>query len=211
MSAHLLAAMLHESMLGDSKRHINSWHLTDLAPPTCYAKTHLFSRARKKRIFLFFLWGNRVQNRPQNPAPAGCLFSTRKSGLEIPERGDFGEENCLGKGGVDRAKKGKKDAQKKLGKCHILSKISAKTVTRIRTILSSQIYPFSWFCSNIFPSEKAQGVLFSPLKNAKCRHQIGLKANFFNVYFLALTQNAPFAAPRKFDMCLISLSWERTQ
>ena len=55
---------------------------------------------------------------PQDPAPARCLFSTRKSRFEVPERGDlgdFGEEHCLGNGGVDRAKKGKKDAQKKVG------------------------------------------------------------------------------------------------
>ena len=73
---------------------------------------HLFSRARKKGFSFFVLWGDPVQNRPQNPAPAGCLFSTRKSRSEDPERGDFGEENCVGKGGADRAKKGKKDAQK---------------------------------------------------------------------------------------------------
>ena len=40
---------------------------------------HLFSRARNKRIFLFFLWGDPVQNRPQNPDPADGLLSTRKS------------------------------------------------------------------------------------------------------------------------------------
>ena len=51
----------------------------------------------------------------QNPAPGGCLFSTRQSGSEVRERGDFGEENCLGKGGVDKAKRGKKDAQKQMG------------------------------------------------------------------------------------------------
>ena len=70
---------------------------------------------KKKRIFLFFTVGRPVQNHQQNPAPGGCLFSTRKSGSEVPERGDFWEENCPGKGGVDRAKKGKKDAQKKVG------------------------------------------------------------------------------------------------
>ena len=72
-----------------------------------------FFARQKKRIFLFFLGGDLVQNRPQNPAPASCLFSTRKSRSEVPEREDFGEENSLGKGGADRAKKGKKDAQKK--------------------------------------------------------------------------------------------------
>ena len=77
--------------------------------------THLFSRARKKGFSFFFLWGDPVQNRPQNPAPARCLFSTRKSRSEVTERGDFGEENCVGKCGADRAKKGKKDAQKKVG------------------------------------------------------------------------------------------------
>ena len=80
-----------------------------------YACNSPFFRAPEKRIFLFFLWGDPVQNRPQNPAPAGCLFSTRKSRSEVPERGDFGEDNCVGKGGADRAKKGKKDAQKKVG------------------------------------------------------------------------------------------------
>ena len=40
-------------------------------------------------------------------------FSTpdRKSRSEVPDGGDFGEENCLGKGGADRGEKGKKDAQ----------------------------------------------------------------------------------------------------
>ena len=54
--------------------------------------------------------------------PVGCLFSTRKSRPEVPERGDLGEENCPGKGGADRAKKkkGKKDAQKKVGKSWFL-------------------------------------------------------------------------------------------
>ena len=51
----------------------------------------------------------------QNAAPAGCHFSTRKSRSEAPERRDLGEENCLGKGGAEREKKGKKDAQKKVG------------------------------------------------------------------------------------------------
>ena len=64
-----------------------------------------FLARQKKRIFLFFLWGDLVQNRTQ----------TRKSRAEVPERGDLGEENCLGKGGVDKAKKGKKDAQRKVG------------------------------------------------------------------------------------------------
>ena len=39
------------------------------------------------------------QPRPEpspKSSPAGCLS-------EVPDRGDFGEENCLGKGGVDRA------------------------------------------------------------------------------------------------------------
>ena len=72
-----------------------------------------FFARQEKRIFLFPLWGNPAQNRPQNPAPPGCPFYTRKSRCEVPERGDFGEENCLGKGGVDRGKKGRKDAQKK--------------------------------------------------------------------------------------------------
>ena len=73
--------------------------------------------------FFFILWVDPVQNCPQNPAPAGCLFSTREkcreSAFEVAEKGDFWEEHCLGKGGVDRAKKGKKDAQQKAGKKQI--------------------------------------------------------------------------------------------
>ena len=73
--------------------------------------SHLFLRARKKRkrIFLLFLWGDPVQNRPQNPAPASCLFSTRKTRSEKKE-GIWGEKIAWGRGGVDRAKKGRKDA-----------------------------------------------------------------------------------------------------
>ena len=74
-----------------------------------------FFAHQKKRIFVFFLWGDLVQNRPQNPAPAGCPCSTRKSRSEVPEREDLGKDNCLGKGGVDRAKKRKKGCTKKVG------------------------------------------------------------------------------------------------
>ena len=45
--------------------------------------------------------------------PGGCLFSTRKSRSEVPERGDFGEDNCLGNGGVDRAKTKEKRMHKR--------------------------------------------------------------------------------------------------
>ena len=74
--------------------------------------SHLFSRARKKG-FSFFACGGTLSRTV--PKTAGCLFSTRKSRSEAPERGDFGEENCLGKSRVDRGKKGKKDAQKNVG------------------------------------------------------------------------------------------------
>ena len=60
----------------------------------------------KKKDFLFSLWGDPVQNRTQNPALASCLFSTRETRSQVPGGGDFGEQNCLGKGGVDSAKKG---------------------------------------------------------------------------------------------------------
>ena len=93
--------------------------------PKCLEKSlsHLFSRARKKGFSFFFLWGDPVQNRPQNPAPARCLFSTRKSRSEVPERGDFGEENCVGKCGADRAKKRKKGCTKKGGLFRGLQKV----------------------------------------------------------------------------------------
>ena len=74
-----------------------------------------FFARQKKRIFLFFLWGDPVQNRPQNPAPAGCLFSTRKSRSEVPERGDCGEENCPGRVGRKEQKKEKGMHKKRWG------------------------------------------------------------------------------------------------
>ena len=98
--------------LNISLNHIESvnWMLVVLH----FQVPHLVSRARKKRDFpFFFLRGDPVQNRPHNPAPVGCLFSTRKSRPEVPERGDFGEENCPGKDGADRAKKRKKGCTKK--------------------------------------------------------------------------------------------------
>ena len=51
----------------------------------------------------------------QNPGSGGCLFSTRNSRSEVPERQDFGEENCLGKGGGGQGKKRKKGCAKKGG------------------------------------------------------------------------------------------------
>ena len=74
-----------------------------------------FTHPKKRSFLFFFLWGDPVQNRPRNPAPGRSLFSTRKSRSEVPERQDFGEENWLGKGGVDRAKKRKKGCAKKGG------------------------------------------------------------------------------------------------
>ena len=61
-----------------------------------------FCAPEKKRISFFFMWGDPIQNRARNPASGGCLFSTRKSRSEVPERQNLGEENCLGKGGVLR-------------------------------------------------------------------------------------------------------------
>ena len=59
---------------------------------------------QKRRIFLFFPVGGPELS--PNPSPCKLLVpSTRKSRSEVPERGDFGEEDCPGKGGVDRAKK----------------------------------------------------------------------------------------------------------
>ena len=54
-----------------------------------------FRAPEKKEIFLFFLWGNPVQNCPQNPAPADHLFSTRKSKSEFWGRKLPGEGYCV--------------------------------------------------------------------------------------------------------------------
>ena len=69
---------------------------------------HLFSRARKKDFSLWFLWGDPVQNHPQNPAPASCLFSARKSRFEVPERWDFGKKIAWGRVGWTGQKKKEK-------------------------------------------------------------------------------------------------------
>ena len=74
-----------------------------------------FFARQKKRIFLFFLWGRPVQNRPQNPALASCLLSTRKSRSEVPEEGILGNKIAWGRMGWPGQKKGKKDAQKEVG------------------------------------------------------------------------------------------------
>ena len=73
---------------------------------------HLFSRAREKGFSFFFLWGDPFQNRPQNRAPGGCLFSTRESRSEVPERGDLGKKIAWEKGWVDKAKKKEKRMRK---------------------------------------------------------------------------------------------------
>ena len=72
-----------------------------------------FFARQKKRIFLFFLWDDPVQNRPQNPAPAGCLFSTRKSRSEVPERGILGKKIAWGRVGRTGQKKEKRMHKKR--------------------------------------------------------------------------------------------------
>ena len=78
-------------------------------------RTHPFSRARKKG-FSFFSCGVTPSRTVNKTQPLEVAFPLRERvDLRSQKEGDFGEENCLGKGGVDRAKKGKKDAQKKVG------------------------------------------------------------------------------------------------
>ena len=74
-----------------------------------------FFRAPEKKDFLFFFCGATSSRTVPQPSPAGCFFSTRKSRSEVPERGDFGEENCLGKGAGGQSKKRKKGCTKKGG------------------------------------------------------------------------------------------------
>ena len=78
-----------------------------------------------EKLTFFRAWGDPVQNRPQNAAPAGCLFSTRKSRSEVPERGDFGEEIAWGRVGRTGQKR-KKDAQKMVGISHLANQIVQK-------------------------------------------------------------------------------------
>ena len=73
---------MYRTLEGNSPRKLPS-------KPWTFA--HLILRARKNKGFSsFVLWGDPVQNPPQNPAPADCLLSTRKSRFEVPERGEFG-------------------------------------------------------------------------------------------------------------------------
>ena len=75
-----------------------------------FKNTHLFLRARKKD-FPFSCGAT-----PSRTHPLQVAFSLQERvDLRSLKEGDFGEEDCLGKGVVDRAKKGKKDAQKKVG------------------------------------------------------------------------------------------------
>ena len=78
--------------------------------------TITFFRApdKNKGFSFFFLWGNPVQNCPQNPAPASHLFSTRKSNLRSQKEGLLGKKIAWGRVG-GQGEKGKKDAQNKVG------------------------------------------------------------------------------------------------
>ena len=69
-----------------------------------------FSGTPEKRVFFFFLLGDPVQNCHQNPSPAGCLFSTRQSRFEVPERGDFRGKKIAWGGVGGQGKQGKKNA-----------------------------------------------------------------------------------------------------
>ena len=51
---------------------------------------------------------------PPNPCLACSVSSTKRSSSEVSEREDFRVEICL-RGGEDREKKGKTDAQRKVG------------------------------------------------------------------------------------------------
>ena len=87
------------------------------------------SAAPAKKDFPFFSpVGRPVQNRPPNPAPAGCLFSTRKSRSEVPERGYFGEENCP-PCGVPGEGWGGQGKRRKKGYTQKADRISSKTIS----------------------------------------------------------------------------------
>ena len=71
----------------------------------------------EKRIFLFFLWGDPLQNRPQNQALQVAFSLIQRPRSEVPERGAFGEENCLGRVGWTGQTK-KKRMRQKGGRIH---------------------------------------------------------------------------------------------
>ena len=80
---------------------------------TC-SYSHLFLRTRKNSLF-FCSCGATPSRTVPKTQPLQVTFSLLEIRFEVPERGDLGEENWLWKGGVDGAKKGRKDAQKKVG------------------------------------------------------------------------------------------------
>ena len=86
-----------------------------------YPKDSPFLARQKKRIFLFFLWGDPVQNRPQTPARAG-RFSTRKCRSEVPAIGDFGGRQLYGEGWGGQGKKKEKRMHKKSGRTLLLKR-----------------------------------------------------------------------------------------
>ena len=75
-----------------------------------------FLARQKKRIFLVSLGGNLVQNRPQTQ-PLQVAFSLlERVDLRSQKEGILGKKIAWGRVGWTGQKKGKKDAQKKVGK-----------------------------------------------------------------------------------------------
>ena len=80
--------------------------------------SHLFSRARKKG-FPFCCWVTQSRTVPKTqPLQVAFPLLERvdlRSQDPRKKKGDLGKKIAWGRGGVERQKKGKKDAQKKVG------------------------------------------------------------------------------------------------
>ena len=74
-----------------------------------------FLRAPEKRIFFFFLFGNPVQNCPQNPTLGGSYCLLERVDLRSQKEGLLWRKIAWGRVGRTGQKKGQKDAQKKVG------------------------------------------------------------------------------------------------
>ena len=85
--------------------------------PILAKETHLFFARQKKGFSFFFLGGDPVQNRPQNPAPASWFSLLERVDLRSQKEGILGKRIAWGRVGWTEQKKRKKDA-------HILAKES---------------------------------------------------------------------------------------
>ena len=116
------------------------------------------------------------------PSPCSTFSLLERRGSEVPDRGDFGEENCLGKGGVDRAKKRKKGCTKKGGLQNSPHKIGVWWVARLKFSISLENFKF---LKNLIFGPSGASCFWSPIA-IRLRSQISGFRNFSDLSEIAL-------------------------